>query len=214
MEGDNDGVKNFSVEEIKKKFGENLSTLRLKKRLTRKDLGMFLGVSEVTIGGYENGNRQPSFSMLFRLANFFGVSIDELLGHEDFQDSVLLEYRLHHAEGLLYNVGIIYPSHTGEYILIVKKEEKFETDNNGVVKRVDEGDDLICFGDKKSLIEFAEYIERQAIFSDKTFESIFKEQSEKLFADEKSVEKGKKILADYENSYGLINFGTRKIARR
>ena len=155
MEGDNNSVKNFSVEEIKKKFGENLSTLRLKKGLTRKDLGKFLGVSEVTIGGYENGNRQPSFSMLFRLANFFGVAIDKLLGHEDFQDTAVLEYRLNHAKDLLYNVGFILNSDAGEYVLTVTKEKKFETDDNGVVKRVDDGDDLIFFGNKGDLIVFA-----------------------------------------------------------
>ena len=213
MEGDNNSVKNFSVEEIKKKFGENLSTLRLKKGLTRKDLGKFLGVSEVTIGGYENGNRQPSFSMLFRLANFFGVAIDKLLGHEDFQDTAVLEYRLNHAKDLLYNVGFILNSDAGEYVLTVTKEKKFETDDNGVVKRVDDGDDLIFFGNKGDLIDFAEYIVKQAAFSDKTFESVFNEQSEKLFADEKSIERGKKIFNNVEKEFSHVVSGHIEIAR-
>ena len=40
------------------------------------------GVAQSTVGNWEAGKREPNYATTLRLANFFGVSIDYLLGHE------------------------------------------------------------------------------------------------------------------------------------
>lgn len=66
-----------------KKFGENLRILRLDKKLGQNELAKALGLSNASISYWENGKQEPSASALFKLAQFFDVSIDFLLGLED-----------------------------------------------------------------------------------------------------------------------------------
>lgn len=40
------------------------------------------GVAQSTVGGWEAGKREPNYETTMRLARFFGVSIDDLLGLE------------------------------------------------------------------------------------------------------------------------------------
>lgn len=47
------------------------------------DLGKVLGLAKQTIHGYENGDRNPDLETLSRIADFFGVSTDYLLGRSD-----------------------------------------------------------------------------------------------------------------------------------
>ena len=41
------------------------------------------GVAQSTVGGWEAGKREPNYSTTLKIANFFGVSIDYLLGRAD-----------------------------------------------------------------------------------------------------------------------------------
>ena len=59
-----------------------LRELRKKTNMTMKELGAALGLAESTISQYETGKRQPDYETLLRLGEFFGVSIDYLLGQE------------------------------------------------------------------------------------------------------------------------------------
>ncbi len=56
--------------------------LRKKRNLSMKELGKLIGVSESTISLYENGKRQPDYETLIKISNFFGVSVDYLLGQK------------------------------------------------------------------------------------------------------------------------------------
>lgn len=56
--------------------------LRKRKKLTQKDLGDIIGAAESTVSLYETGRRTPDLDTLSRLADFFGVSVDYLLGRE------------------------------------------------------------------------------------------------------------------------------------
>ena len=60
-----------------------LRRLRTERMLTQKELGEELGLSESIVCLYEKGEREPSFSILCRLADFFGVTTDYLLGRSD-----------------------------------------------------------------------------------------------------------------------------------
>lgn len=61
-------------------MSNRIRELRKKNKLTMKELGKQVGVVEGTISQYETGKRQPDIEMLSKLANYFGVTIDYLVG--------------------------------------------------------------------------------------------------------------------------------------
>ena len=63
--------------------GGRLRRLRKQKGLTQSQLGKIINVSKVSISGYESGERTPDTDNLRRLADFFDVSTDYLLGRTD-----------------------------------------------------------------------------------------------------------------------------------
>lgn len=62
------------------KFGENLKKLRVSHGLTQKELGDKVGLSKAVVSKYENGLGYPTFEGLIRLASYFNVTTDYLLG--------------------------------------------------------------------------------------------------------------------------------------
>ena len=62
------------------KFKDNLKALRLEKNLGQVELAKAIGVSKGVISLWENGLREPGMYSLIMLAQFFKVSIDELVG--------------------------------------------------------------------------------------------------------------------------------------
>ncbi|MFE9080942.1 helix-turn-helix domain-containing protein [Bacillus mobilis] len=61
-------------------FGIRLHTLRKERRLRQEDMAKQLGIARTTYAMYEQGNREPDYNTLIKLATFFEVSIDYLLG--------------------------------------------------------------------------------------------------------------------------------------
>lgn len=61
-------------------FGENLRKLRKGRGMTQSELGGQVGLSKAVISKYETGLGYPSFDVLIRIAQYFGVSTDYLLG--------------------------------------------------------------------------------------------------------------------------------------
>ncbi len=61
-------------------FSKRLRNLRENKGIKQEDLGKILDLSASTIGMYEQGRRQPDNETLIRMADFFNVSVDYLLG--------------------------------------------------------------------------------------------------------------------------------------
>lgn len=64
-------------------LGSRLKKLRVTKKLTQKQLAEHIKVTHVSISGYENGNRYPDTDTLQRLADYFDVTTDYLLGRSD-----------------------------------------------------------------------------------------------------------------------------------
>lgn len=59
--------------------------LRKAKKVTMKELGNIIGVAESTMSLYETGKRKPDPETLSRLADYFNVSVDYLLGRDEEQ---------------------------------------------------------------------------------------------------------------------------------
>lgn len=64
-------------------FSERLKRLRMEKGITQKELADRLHISRSTIAGYESLGKEPDGEKLCALADFFGVSVDYLLGVTD-----------------------------------------------------------------------------------------------------------------------------------
>ncbi|MCI1777706.1 MULTISPECIES: helix-turn-helix transcriptional regulator [Paenibacillus] len=64
-------------------FNERLRELRSRKKISQQELSDRLGFNRATYARYETGNTQPDFDTLKKLADFFEVSTDYLLGRTD-----------------------------------------------------------------------------------------------------------------------------------
>ena len=60
-----------------------LRELRKNKKLSMKAFGKIFNLSESTISLYENGKHNPDLETLIQFADFFGVSIDYIVGRTD-----------------------------------------------------------------------------------------------------------------------------------
>ena len=62
---------------------KNLKSLRIEKNMTQNDVANFLNCNQTAVGKYERGESEPSLETLAKLADFFGVSVDYLIGRTD-----------------------------------------------------------------------------------------------------------------------------------
>lgn len=61
------------------RFKENIKILRCEKKLTQKQLALSLNTTVKTISHWETGYTEPSLKQLIEIADFFAVSLDELV---------------------------------------------------------------------------------------------------------------------------------------
>lgn len=112
-------------------LGRRLKEVRKNKGYTQTDLAQKLGVSKVTICGYEKGNRVPSLGMFSQLLDILEVEPNYLLG----RDTLISEER------------------TGYKIKVSKEDMKIlkEIKNNATVysKFLDNTKGVINFIDRK-----------------------------------------------------------------
>ena len=64
-------------------LGERLRKLRLERKLTQREVAEQLGIGVSTLGMYEGGWREPDLDTLMKLARFYGVTTDYLVGVDD-----------------------------------------------------------------------------------------------------------------------------------
>lgn len=61
-------------------LGEKIAEQRKKLGLSQEELAEKLNISQKSISKYEMGNRKPQYKVLVRMAEYFGVTTDYLLG--------------------------------------------------------------------------------------------------------------------------------------
>lgn len=64
-------------------IGEKLKTLRLENKLCQEELTKFLGVKQQTYQRYESGHLEAKLAFIVKLALFYNVSTDWLIGLTD-----------------------------------------------------------------------------------------------------------------------------------
>lgn len=137
----------------------NLKELRLDRGLKQSELAEILHVKQNTISNWENGKTEVNNADAIKLANFFGVSVDYLLGREETKTPP----NVYDVDGLVcfeeigticagYD-GALNETFTGEIVEIplsmINGEEKEEyfvlrVQGNSMHPRILEGDRILC----------------------------------------------------------------------
>lgn len=69
------------------KLGEvlmpNFKNIRLDFKKTQQEIADFLGITRPTYSRYENGEREPDYETLKKIADYFDVTTDYLLGRTE-----------------------------------------------------------------------------------------------------------------------------------
>ncbi len=65
------------------KINEKIKELREEKNLSQYKISSLLEIQRYTYANWEQGRSEPSSEQLIKLADFFNVSIDYLVGRED-----------------------------------------------------------------------------------------------------------------------------------
>lgn len=64
-------------------LNKRIKELRLSQGLNQVSFAKKLSVTKQTVSNWENNNIQPSIDMLIKIADYFSVSTDYLLGRDD-----------------------------------------------------------------------------------------------------------------------------------
>ncbi|MCL5780886.1 MAG: helix-turn-helix domain-containing protein [Firmicutes bacterium] len=68
-----------------------LAYLRKEKDKTQEEMANFLGITRPAYTAYESGRRQPDYSTIQKLADYFNVTVDYLLGRDELDITEVLE---------------------------------------------------------------------------------------------------------------------------
>ena len=64
-------------------INENIKKLRVARGLNQVEFAKILGVSKQCVSNWENDNVMPSIEMLVKIADFFNVTTDYVLGRNE-----------------------------------------------------------------------------------------------------------------------------------
>lgn len=67
---------------------QRIKELRILKEISQRELSQIIGVTQQAIAKWETGKAEPDSATIIRLADFFGVSIDYLLGRTNIPNQV------------------------------------------------------------------------------------------------------------------------------
>jgi transcriptional regulator with XRE-family HTH domain len=73
------------------KFGGNLKNLRNEKGLTQDELAQELSLAKSTISLYETNKREPDHNTTKKIADYFGVSVDFLMGRSSNREGSIIQ---------------------------------------------------------------------------------------------------------------------------
>lgn len=64
------------------KIGEKIIECRRQQGITQDDLAQYMGVSKASVSKWETSTSYPDITLLPRIASYFSITVDELLGYE------------------------------------------------------------------------------------------------------------------------------------
>ena len=88
-------------------FGEKIKAFRMSRGLSQVDLAGKLGVTKQSVSNWENENIMPSIDMLIKIAGFFSVTTDFILGLSEkhsLNTDGLSEQQIAHIQTLINDI--------------------------------------------------------------------------------------------------------------
>jgi len=69
-------------------LGTRLKELIKEKNLEQQQIASLIGLKIPTFNGYVGDKREPNIDTLIKIANFFDISVDYLIGRTDIRNSI------------------------------------------------------------------------------------------------------------------------------
>ena len=63
-------------------YGKILKEHREKAGYSQEELAKATGITQAALSHWENDKRTPNITFCIQLADFYGITVDELIGHE------------------------------------------------------------------------------------------------------------------------------------
>lgn len=89
-----------------------LKELRKAANATQADMAKILGVTVSAYGNYELGQREPTIDFLCKLADYYGVTVDYLIGHESKKNPIMERPLSEIAENFMREFGELFSDET------------------------------------------------------------------------------------------------------
>ena len=133
------------------KIGENIKKLRINKNITQEKLANHLQITYQTVSKWERNEGFPDITTLIPLANYFDVTVDELLGTDAAKNEAKIQEYLNEYDRLS-NIGHEYE----KFGLIAKAYQEFPHDWRIINKYIAK----LMYGDRDGIKNNAEEIKR------------------------------------------------------
>lgn len=128
-------------------FKDNLIQLRKVNRMSQEELAGELGCSRQTVSKWETGDSTPDLTMSKRIADLFGVTLDDLVSYESGPDRLMVPPKGKHA------FGCVKVGDKGQIVIPARARKLF---------RIQPGDSLMVLGDEGqglALIREADFLQ-------------------------------------------------------
>ena len=130
-------------------FADSLQRIRKEKGITYEELAESVGVSAIAIRQYEKALKLPPIDKIFEMANCLQVSVNALIGENDYSDNIpntekiveekIFEYRLQSAKEFLQSAKCKLsknPPRQNKWHIVIPATIKTK-DSDGAVKITD-----------------------------------------------------------------------------
>ena len=114
-------------------FKDNLISLRKMNHLSQEELAEKLGISRQTLSKYETGESVPDIEKCKVIADYFEVSIDDLVNHSEKETGLLVPPKGKHL------FGMVKMGDKGQIVIPAKARKIFD---------LKPGDNMIVLGDE------------------------------------------------------------------
>ena len=104
------------------KLGWNIKCLREAYHISEQELGDIVGVSKQAICNYENGSRVPERRVLVKLADYFRITVDQLI-YGDYSGATYPGVGIEDTKAMKEVVGVVLPIISSE---IARKNNSFK----------------------------------------------------------------------------------------
>jgi len=112
-------------------FGEKLRSLRIENNLSQLELAKILNITNQSLSHYELDKRIPDLNMISKIADYFDISVDYLLGRVDQNEIYVSENLTQYKHEDFTNIKNLSDENQKkilDYIRMIKIMEKSDKD--------------------------------------------------------------------------------------